>query len=434
MSTTGTLDSRHLANDAVTVNELANGALANTAAGRAKMADGFLSADAAGRAKLADGFFDEATVDLKFDAASIDTDRLKEGADLFKRDGSVTATGPFSMGSNKITGLDDGTSAGDAVNKSQLDAAVAGLTWKEPVSVFQMIGERTIAQINALTPAAGDSVVASDAGTPSAGTSDALVAGDIAEFDGTSWIKIVDQVSGAVPAGVRVVLSTTQALQSPFTDATDDGKVVVSVADPGTFDGAVSDWNDEDDSDDGDAILINGRTGDAAQSVNENKAYTFQGAVPTGSWTQFTGTIPSHTHTASEITDLDNVGSGNPNTTSGASKVGTDASAIGANAGTTDTVQGVLEALSSAITSAGGTPQHDTYTGEAQSGDAALNGGGNILTATPADATKVQGFMDMAHLAYATHFTVSGQSVTWLGASSGLALLAADTLHFYYES
>lgn len=47
--------------------------------------------------------------------------------------GSIAFTGNQSMGSNKITNLADGTAASDAINKGQLDAAVSGLSWKEPV-------------------------------------------------------------------------------------------------------------------------------------------------------------------------------------------------------------------------------------------------------------------------------------------------------------
>lgn len=43
------------------------------------------------------------------------------------------AANDVGMGSNKITGLANGTNANDAINKSQLDAAIAGLRWKEPV-------------------------------------------------------------------------------------------------------------------------------------------------------------------------------------------------------------------------------------------------------------------------------------------------------------
>jgi hypothetical protein len=253
----------------------------------ANLQDGILSADAAGRAKFATDFFDSATVTAKFASASIALDRLAEA--VLQADGGQALTGDLPAGSNKITGLADPTAAQDAATKAYVDGIATGIAWKDPVTVFGMIGERTIAQIDALTPALGDSVVAADAGTPSAGTSDALAAGDIAEFDGTSWKEIVANSGGLVPAGVRVVLSTTQALQSPFTDATDDGRIVLSVADPGAFNGTFSDWNDTGDAVDGNAVLVQGAETNTAESANENLGYVFDGAVATGSWIQFTG-------------------------------------------------------------------------------------------------------------------------------------------------
>lgn len=44
-------------------------------------------------------------------------------------------TGPVSANTQKITNLADGTAAGDAINKSQLDAVIAGLDFKASVRV-----------------------------------------------------------------------------------------------------------------------------------------------------------------------------------------------------------------------------------------------------------------------------------------------------------
>jgi hypothetical protein len=48
----------------------------------------------------------------------------KQYADLMLPKAGGTMSGAIAMGSQKITGLQDGTSSGDAVNKGQLDAAV----------------------------------------------------------------------------------------------------------------------------------------------------------------------------------------------------------------------------------------------------------------------------------------------------------------------
>lgn len=49
--------------------------------------------------------------------------------------GGLTLGGDIAMGTNKVTGLGAGTAADDAVNKSQLDAAVSGLDTKQSVRV-----------------------------------------------------------------------------------------------------------------------------------------------------------------------------------------------------------------------------------------------------------------------------------------------------------
>lgn len=85
-------------------------------------------------------------------------------------------------------------------------------------------GNRTIAQINALSPSAGDCYLSTNAGTPSAGSSDALTAGDLAEYDGTSWKKLLDAVDGFPPAGT-VVLVGNGTLVAPLTEGTDEKKV-----------------------------------------------------------------------------------------------------------------------------------------------------------------------------------------------------------------
>lgn len=156
--------------------------------------------------------------------------------------------------------------------QTEIDNAIDGRKWKDPVSVLRLIGNLTIAGIDLLTPTAGDAYVATDAGTPAAGTSDALVAGSIAEFDGTSWLEVVAGSGGFVPAGTRALLDTRTALIAPYTDATDDGKVV-------DFTGTSNTGAATGEAVEGNALIVSGE-----QSIYENNAYTFDGVVPTGTW------------------------------------------------------------------------------------------------------------------------------------------------------
>lgn len=195
--------------------------------------------------------------------------------------GGNAFTADQSMGSNKLTNLATPTATTDAATKAYVDSLVSGVQWIEPADVDGYVGNATIATINGLTPTTGDVYVATDAGTPTAGTSDALVAGSVAEYDGTQWQEIVAGSGGFVPDGTRLITHETTALISPNTDATDEGKIAL-------FDG-LSNTPTYATPVDGDAILING---DGAQ--NTNKAFVFDGTVPSGTWTQFAGTGGDH--------------------------------------------------------------------------------------------------------------------------------------------
>lgn len=205
--------------------------------------------------------------------------------------GTRAFTGNQSMGSNKLTSVANGTDNNDAVNLSQLQSALAGLSWKNTVRALKLIGERTVTQINALSPNDGDCVVALDAGTPSASGSDTLAIGDLAEYQGSTlgWQITVAHSGNRVPVGTRVILAKATALVSPFGEATDDNKIVVAVADGGAdFDGTVSDWDDTGDGVDDAAVLIQDPT---HTSIYDNLGYTLEApsTVPTGNWVQFSG-------------------------------------------------------------------------------------------------------------------------------------------------
>lgn len=60
--------------------------------------------------------------------AAIATTKLADGAEFLQRDGSIAMTGSFDAGSQKVINLATGTNSGDAVNKGQLDSAIAAAT------------------------------------------------------------------------------------------------------------------------------------------------------------------------------------------------------------------------------------------------------------------------------------------------------------------
>lgn len=272
------IDSEHIAADSIDAEHYAPGSVDNTA----------LGADAVDGSKIADDSIDSehyaaGSIDSEhYAAGSVDTTAL--GADAVtgakladdavnaEHIGALTAAIAY----NTAPTLSNAT---DIPHKGYVDGLVSGLQWKDPICAKDYIGTRTVTEINALTPSSGDTVVAGDAGTPSAGTSDALAAGDVAEFDGTSWKKIISNSGGFVPDGVRLLVAAPDAdtLYSPLTDGTHEGYYA-------DFDGTTNTPTLSAPSN-GDALIVN--CNHDAASVNENIGYTWSTADD--DWIQFTG-------------------------------------------------------------------------------------------------------------------------------------------------
>jgi hypothetical protein len=86
------------------------------------------------------------------------------------------------------------------------------------------VGNATVAYLNGLSPTATACYVITDSGTLTAG-SVAVTPGAVVIYSGAIWILAVPGLAaGFVAPGVRLQLSSTIALRSPYTDGTDDGK------------------------------------------------------------------------------------------------------------------------------------------------------------------------------------------------------------------
>ena len=192
-----------------------------------------------------------------------------------------TMTGNLAMGVFKITSSYVPLAGTDLVNKTALDNAITGLAWIAPVAAFNLRGNLNITGIDGLTPVQGDQYLALSAGTPAAGTSDVLAIGDIAEFNGTSWKKIVSNSGGFAPAGTRVILGGSgAAITTPYTDATDNDKLAI-------FSGASNT-----------AAIQAGVVADRVSlnvsdpnhiSFYDNASFVYEGTPTTGAWVQFNG-------------------------------------------------------------------------------------------------------------------------------------------------
>lgn len=96
--------------------------------------------------QIADQAIDDAKVKS---GAGIQTSKLAEGAEFFKRDGSVPATGNFDLGNNRLTNLGTPSAGTDAVNKSYTDGLVAGLS---SVYKYRNVRFATTTNVNISSP------------------------------------------------------------------------------------------------------------------------------------------------------------------------------------------------------------------------------------------------------------------------------------------
>ena len=192
---------------------------------------------------------------------------------------TMTGTHSHTPDTLQVTGTPD--TANDAVNKAYVDNAATGLQWLAPVFVRELIGSDAALDIEGLTPTAGDAYVVDVAN--GAGDLTTATVGDIWEYDGASWNLIIAGVGGFVASGVRALASIQTALNGTLglTDGVDDGKVLEwdgTSLTPSSIVTPVA----------GDALLVTDQDNDG-DSIFANLGYTYQGTIPSGVWTQFTG-------------------------------------------------------------------------------------------------------------------------------------------------
>ena len=152
-------------------------------------------------------------------------------SDTWNLFGVTVGAGNLAMGTNRITGLPDTPTAGtDAVNQNYVDSRLTGLGWVDPVNVpnllgnvdcMSLVGNAAASVIEALS-VEGDAYVVTAA--DGVGALSTAVIGDVWQYVSSTWTKLATGSGGFVPNGFYALLSTTTALISPYTDATDDGK------------------------------------------------------------------------------------------------------------------------------------------------------------------------------------------------------------------
>lgn len=160
-----------------------------------------------------------------------------------------------------------------SVSKDRLTGTA--VAFKQLISVLQLVGQASVSTLNAASPSYSDAYIMTDSGTLTAGSL-SVAAGDLVEWDGSAWAKIKTNSGGYVPSGTRAALSTQTALVSPYTDASDDGKIF-------EFDGTDNIGFDTENAHEGAALFIE----PSGSSVLSSEGYFFSGSTPSGTWIKF---------------------------------------------------------------------------------------------------------------------------------------------------
>lgn len=265
--------------------------------------------------------------------------------------------------------------------KLQSDA----VAWKDPVAVKHLVGNATATTINGLTPSQGDAYVVTAAGTLTLGSLSVAI-GDLVEYSGSIWVKIIANSGGFVPSGTRAILSTQTALIAPYTDTSDDGKIV-------TFSGSSNTGTDTGDAVDGYSVAVNGDGG-----VYEHSILVFSGSVATGVW-EGGGDIVAGTGLSKTVNTV-NVGDVNKGVQANADDLQVDASEIASSTGGLQQVSGAgnehLLEVKLDTTTGGGVPglalsANGINIGTAAAGAGLTGGGGSALAVQATNGVEVSG-------------------------------------------
>jgi len=389
----------------------------------AELLDGLLAASAAGRGKMAAGFFDQATFAAKVAAQAVGSAQVANGAVLAVH--MSTPAKQSTLQSKLLAGwVQRVVAAAGGLNDDVTTDIQAAATVTTPTQDGAVKGIMSTGA--ALADTLGTAVQNYKVQIRDSVTKQPLNDGAGGEVYGVlSFATAVWTLTYYTAVGVAIAIPAA-SIDILFAEVFDADSLPLKAMLLGATFGDISDIAA---SHTHPLAQITDVTATAAEvnqvngGVSANVTAANLGALTGGLDTAL------HTHDARYFTEIELLAIGtatNPNTTSGAAKIGTDATAIGANAGTTDTVQGVLEAFSTAIAAAGGTP----VSGEVI--NLALEAGDVVTDLALTDTinnTPVAGsfklYLNQIRMLEGAHFTRAGTIITWLGATSGFSIIKA---------
>ena len=144
---------------------------------------------------------------------TIELNKLKEGSELLKRDGSVVATGNFDLGSHQIKNVAAPVDATDAVRKADLDAATAGHVVTREIPSGSINGSNTQFTLSNTPNIGSEQVFLNGALLNTGANSDYVIDGTTLTFTiapQTGDVILVNYISDAIIVSLDVTSTLNQ--------------------------------------------------------------------------------------------------------------------------------------------------------------------------------------------------------------------------------
>lgn len=241
---------------------------------------------------------------------SIELDKLKDGSELLKRDGSVVATGDFDFNSNQIKNVGAPIDDNDAVRKVDLDAISSGTTITREIPSGTINGTNTNFTL-ASTPNIGTEQVFINGSLLNAGAnSDYVVDGSTITFTlapQSGDVLLVNYVTDAVVVSLDIT-NTLNQFNSRLTTA--ESELFSAQGDVSSLDSDLSGVNARLTSAEGDITALEGDVGAVEASVSslQSSVSTLQSGLSSEASTRAAADSALSTTVTSVQTSITSIG------------------------------------------------------------------------------------------------------------------------------